>query len=68
VFKPVFVADGLPDQGAMPGDAYRSGETLWWRHEVLHRALLTDYPAAMAEIGPERDALEAAVHRADGRR
>ena len=58
VFKPVFVADGLPEQGAIPGDGF-DGETLWWRHEVLHRALLTDYPAAMAEIGPERDALEA---------
>lgn len=57
VFKPVFVADGLPDQGAIPGDGF-DGATLWWRHERLHRALLTDYPGAMAEIGPERDALE----------
>ena len=57
IFKPVFVADGLPDQGAIPGDGF-DGETLWWRHEMLHRALLTDYPAAMAEIAPERDALE----------
>jgi dipeptidase len=57
VFKPVFVADGLPEQGAIPGDGF-DGATLWWRHERLHRALLTDYPAAMAEIGPERDALE----------
>ena len=58
IFKPVFVADGLPEQGAIPGDAF-DGETLWWRHEILHRALLTDYPAAMADIAPERDALEA---------
>ena len=58
VFKPVFAEDGLPDQGAIPGDAF-DGETLWWRHEMLHRALLTDYPTAMADIAPERDALEA---------
>jgi hypothetical protein len=59
VFKPVFVEDGLPDQGAVPGDVHDPA-TLWWRHEAFHRALLTDYPAAMAAIGPERDALEAA--------
>ena len=58
IFKPVFLADGLPDQGAIPGDGF-DPETLWWRHERLHRAILTDYPAAMAIIAPERDALEA---------
>ncbi len=57
IFKPVFVADGLPDQGPIPGDAF-DDETLWWRHETLHRAILVDYAAAMAEIAPERDALE----------
>jgi len=57
VFKPVFVEDGLPEQGPIPGDVADT-ETLWWRHETLHRALLADYPEAMAEIGPERDALE----------
>jgi len=58
VFKPVFIRDGLPEQGPIPGDRFDPA-TAWWRHEVLHRALLTDYPAVMAEIGPERDALEA---------
>ncbi|MCW3474518.1 C69 family dipeptidase [Limobrevibacterium gyesilva] len=56
VFKPVFLEDGLPDHGPQPGDLY-DPETLWWRHEALHRAMLTD--GADAAIGAERDALEA---------
>ncbi|ODU56704.1 MAG: hypothetical protein ABS99_05620 [Acetobacteraceae bacterium SCN 69-10] len=59
VFKPVFMDAGLPGQGATPGDRHDPA-TLWWRHEQLHRALLLgDHAAAMAEIAPERDALEA---------
>jgi len=59
VFKPVFIDAGLPPQGKRPGDRH-DPDTLWWRHERLHRALVQgDYPAAMAWFGPERDALEA---------
>ncbi|HTN11554.1 MAG TPA: hypothetical protein VL154_11350 [Acetobacteraceae bacterium] len=59
LFKPVFLDAGLPEQGPTPGDRHDTA-TLWWRHEQLHRALLLgDYAAAMAEIGPERDAVEA---------
>ncbi len=58
VFKPVFVEDGLPEQGAIPGDRFDAA-TLWWRHEQLHRAVLADYAGAMAWLAPARDALEA---------
>ena len=58
VFKPVVLADGLPDQGVRPGDRYDPA-SLWWRHEALHRALLTDYAATMPDFSAERDALEA---------
>ena len=58
IFKPVFFQDGLPDQGPMPGDKF-DGETLWWRHEALHRAALADYSDFMAGFAPVRDALEA---------
>ena len=58
IFKPVFVEDGLPPQGAIPGDRH-DAQTLWWKHEELHRAVLADYPRAMAGIGAERDTLEA---------
>lgn len=57
VFKPVVLADGLPEQGVRPGDQYEP-ESLWWAHEALHRALLTDYAAAMPDFSSERDALE----------
>ena len=58
VFKPVILEDGLPEQGPQPGDRF-DVETLWWRHEMLHRAALADYPGFMAEFVPARDALEA---------
>jgi dipeptidase len=59
VFKPVFLDDGLPDQGATPGDRFDAA-TLWWRHERLHRGLLASGPEAMAGFAAERDAQEAA--------
>ncbi len=58
VFKPVLLHDGLPEQGIRPGDQYEP-DSLWWRHEALHRALLTDYAAAMPDFAAERDDLEA---------
>ena len=58
VFKPVFLQDGLPDQGPQPGDKF-DAETLWWRHEMLHRAALADYPDFMPGFSSARDALEA---------
>ncbi len=33
-------------------------ETLWWRHEKLHRSMLLDFPTRMAAIHQERDELE----------
>ena len=59
VFKPVFLDGGLPPQGKRPGDR-NDPDTLWWKHEALHRALEHgDYAGAMAWFRPERDALEA---------
>ena len=56
VFKPVFLEDSLPDQGPGPGDRF-DPDTLWWRHERLHRALLAaGTPPAFTAA---RDALEA---------
>ncbi len=58
IFKPVILEDGLSDQGPIPGDKF-DNDTLWWRHEALHRAALADYPEFVAEFAPARDALEA---------
>ena len=57
LFKPEVLGLPLPQTGA-PTDRY-DDESLWWRHERLHRAALDDFPAALALVAEERDALEA---------
>ncbi len=42
LFKPVFVEGGLPDIGPPPTNKY-DPESLWWHHELIHRAILADY-------------------------
>ena len=58
LFKPVRV--GRPvESGSVPGDAY-DAESLWWRHERLHRSLLAAYPHQYPTFSEQRDAIEAA--------
>jgi secernin len=42
IFKPVWIDAPLPDMGPAPQGVYNP-ETLFWRHEQLHRATLRDY-------------------------
>jgi secernin len=58
IFKPVLPGAGLPAHGPRPTDRY-DPETLWWRHERVHRAMLADFAINLAAIREERDALEA---------
>jgi len=58
LFKPVVIGLPLPPVGRTPDDRY-DPESLWWRHERLHRGALGDLPAALGLIAGERDALEA---------
>lgn len=60
VFRPLVLEAGLPAHGPTPtGTA--DPESLWWRHEAWHRAVLKDdFAAVLAEFAVERDALEAA--------
>jgi len=61
LFKPLWVdaaAHGLPDTGPQPGGTF-DPQSLFWRHEELHRLTLLDYPARSALYAPERRALEA---------
>ena len=58
IFKPLWLDAGLPNLGPEPSQHY-AADTLFWRHEELHRAMLEDYPARMAAYRAERDALEA---------
>jgi hypothetical protein len=58
LFKPVRV--DLPlDLGRLPDD-HDDGESLWWRHEHLHRRVMHDPATLGALFAAERDALESA--------
>jgi len=57
VFKPVWLDSGLPDLGFTPQGKYDEN-SLWWRHEVLHRSVLQDYAPRLSQYKVERDQLE----------
>lgn len=57
LFKPVWIDAGMPASLGQPGRQYEP-ESLWWKHERLHREVLKDYPNRMASYRAERDALE----------
>jgi dipeptidase len=60
VFKPVYLnGGGLPYMGPEPTGRHDS-ESLWWKHERLHRAVIRDYPTRRLLYEEERGALEAA--------
>ena len=56
VFKPVWFDGGLPG-GPRPGKRF-DASTLWWHHELLHRATLRNYPERIAAFAQDRDDLE----------
>ncbi len=58
VFKPLFLTgDAFPDMGPEPG-AHRDDRALWWRHELLHRMVLRDYPSRARLFQGDRDRME----------
>lgn len=57
IFKPVWIDSGLPSLGAAPTNEYNS-ESLWWKHEILHREVLKDYPTRIDSYRQERDIFE----------
>ncbi|MCB0901884.1 MAG: C69 family dipeptidase [Candidatus Nanopelagicales bacterium] len=57
VFKPVWFDGGLPELKS-PGKQF-DPQTLWWRHELLHRTTLRNYPERSASYTKLRDDLEA---------
>ena len=58
LFKPVVFGAGRPPLGSSPNDWF-DRDSLWWRHERLHRALLHDFTAGVGAIQRERDIVEA---------
>jgi len=57
LFKPVLLEAGTPPVGPAADGRFDS-ESLWWRHERLHRTMLRDFNGGLAAISVERDALE----------
>jgi hypothetical protein len=56
VFKPVSVTEPV-DLGPAPTDRY-DRDTLWWRHERLHRAGIRDPERLLPTLVGDRDDLE----------
>ena len=57
LFKPVQVDRAL-ELGPAPTDRF-DAYSLWWRHELLHRAVLTDPERLIPLLAAERDRIEA---------
>lgn len=57
IFKPVWMDVESPDFGPQP-DRIFNPDTLFWRHERLHRATMMDYDRRLGEYREERDMLE----------
>jgi len=58
VFKPVVLDAIFSSDHYAPTDKFNR-RTLWWTHELWHRAALCNYADAAASIAAERDELEA---------
>lgn len=57
IFKPVFPGVELPQIG-IPSEQY-SPDTLWWKHEHLHRRAMLDFDNLMPAIRADFDRIEA---------
>lgn len=56
LFKPVSVDQPL-DSGGAPTNSF-DADSLWWRHERLHRTVMRNPGALLSRYAPERDAME----------
>src|SRR5262249_44400702 len=57
IFKPVWMDAPLPDMGPAPTDEYDL-HSLFWRHELLHRATIQDFERRIVTYRDERNAHE----------
>lgn len=57
IFKPVWIDSGLPDTGSSPKGSFNP-ESLWWKHELLHREVLKNYGLRLAAYSKERENIE----------
>lgn len=58
IFKPVWFNREVIPEVSRGLDGKFNPETLWWRHELLHREILLDYETRSRLISEERDELE----------
>lgn len=59
IFKPVWIDASLPDMGCSPADEYDPQQpSLFWQHELLHRATVADYQRRIVTYADKRDELE----------
>jgi secernin len=58
IFKPVFLGLDLPDIGPLPTQNF-DPQTLWWKHELLHRRAMADFDHLVPEIRIDFDKIEA---------
>jgi secernin len=57
IFKPVFVEAEWAGIGPLPAEQY-DPQSLWWKHELLHRRAMAGFDAVVPEIRAEFDVLE----------
>ena len=57
IFKPAFPGIDFPEMGPQPTETYNPA-SMWWRHELLHRRVMTDWPQIAPEIRRDIEALE----------
>lgn len=58
IFKPIFLGIDLPNCGHIPSHIF-DPETLWWKHELLHRRAMADFDKLVPEIRKDFDIIEA---------
>jgi dipeptidase len=58
LFKPVWMDVLLPDMGPAPSDVY-DPKSLFWQHELLHRATIRDFETRAAIYAKQHDEAEA---------
>ena len=57
LFKPVWMDAAMPDLGPAPTEEY-DPNSLFWRHELLHRATIQDYQIRIQQYASDRAAQE----------
>lgn len=57
IFKPVFLGVEMPDIGPIPTERFNPN-SLWWKHELLHRRAMADFANLVPAIRQSFEALE----------